>query len=88
MTENEEHALTVFLQSLAVSIWNFFEGLPLEDKQRADFLRVFDGYLGETLAQAESEGLNVSEGVRNLRGALDKALNQMQLLKTDDGSMH
>ena len=79
-----DHAIAVFLQALAVTIWNVDDAKP-EERSRENFVRVFDGYLGETVKIAEKDGYDVRANVRFLRNALEKALDQMALLKAPTG---
>ncbi|MCY4511525.1 MAG: hypothetical protein OXG35_31860 [Acidobacteria bacterium] len=75
-----DHAIVVFLQALAVTIWNMTDLKP-EDRHRESFIRGFDGYLGEILAMAEKDGLDVRTKVNFLRNGLQTALDQMALVK-------
>lgn len=79
-----DHAIVVFIQALAITIWNF-EDLRPEDRQRENFIRGFDGYLGELVKAAEEEGFDVRKNVKFLDETLKRALDQMKLLKTPAG---
>ena len=70
-------AIVTFLQALGVAVWNF-DDLPLEDRNRDSFIRVFDGYLGEITNTAVLEGQDVRAAVANLRAALERVLEQMR----------
>ena len=75
-----DHAIAVFLQALATTIWNI-DNLTPEDRHRENFVRGFDGYLGEVTALAEKDGLDVRKNVGFLRSVLQRTLDQMALLK-------
>ena len=64
MTKNTlgDHAIAVFLQALATTIWNI-DNLTPDDRHRGSFVRVFDGYLDEVMALAEKDGLDVRKNV-------------------------
>ena len=79
-----DHAIVVFLQALAATMWNI-EDLKPEERNRENVIRAFDGYLKETLKLAESEGLEVRENVEFLHKGLKHALDQMKLLKAPTG---
>ena len=76
-----DEALVTFFQALAVTIWNF-DDVPPEQRNRENFLRALDGYLGVVVEQAESEGSDIRGTVDLVRALLDKGLDQMRLLKT------
>ena len=70
MTKNTlgDHAIVVFFQALAMTIWNIDELKPKE-RNRDNFIRIFDGYLGEIVNMAEKQdGLDVRKNVQFLRG--------------------
>ena len=80
-----DHAIVVFLQALAVTIWNI-EDLRPEERNRENLIRVFDGYLKETVTIAErDDGLEVRENVEFLHDVLKQALDQVKLLKAPTG---
>lgn len=84
MTEDKlaDHSVAVFLQALGITIWNI-EDLKPEDRNRENFIRGFDGYLGEIAKHAEEiDGLEVQQNVKFLRDALQQVLDQMKLAKT------
>ena len=80
-----DHAIVVFLQALAVTIWNI-EDLRPEERNRENLIRVFDGYLKETVTIAErDDGLEVRENVEFLHDVLKQSLDQVKLLKAPTG---
>lgn len=76
-----DEALVTFFQALAVTIWNF-DDVPPEQRNRENFLRALDGYLGVVVDEAESEGSDIRETVELVRALLERGLNQVRLLKT------
>ena len=87
MTKNtlEDHAIVAFLQALAVTISNFEELKPAV-RNRENFIRGFDGYLGEFVKMAEKEDeLDIREKVQFLRDVLQRALDLTSLAKTPIG---
>ena len=76
-----DEALVTFFQALAVTIWNF-DDVPPEQRNRENFLRALDGYLGVLVDEAESEGSDIRETVELVRALLERGLNQVRLLKT------
>ena len=88
MTKNTlaDHAIVVFVQALAVTIWNFFDESKPEERNRDNFIRVFDGYLGEIVRMAEEkDSLEVRKNVKFLRAGLKQALDQVKLAKAPTG---
>lgn len=77
----EQRALATFLQALALTISNF-DDLPPEGRSSANFIRGFDGYLGEMVKAAEAEGDDVRENVDVLRSLLEKVFKQLERLTT------
>ena len=82
-TKGQEKALVAFLQGISACIWNFFE-LPLEQRNRENFVRGMDGYLEKISEEWERRGEPVRENVFALRESIHKGLDQMALLKDQD----
>ena len=70
-------AIVTFLQAFAVAV-SKFDNVPLDDRNSATFMRLFDGYLGEIVQMAEAEGQDVRKNVDFLRKGLEQALEQTQ----------
>ena len=88
MKEEEAEALVLFLQALAISIWEIFDVELQGDRRMKEFLLVLDDRLEGLLPQAEGSSQNVSEGTRKMREVLDSALRDVPLLKAKPKTEH
>ena len=82
-----DEAIVTFLQALAITAWRLDDVSPVE-RNRANFIRVFDGYLNDLVKQGERDGSkDIRKNVNYLRDALEKALQSMSLIDAG-GSKH
>ena len=79
MTEDEQQSIAAFLQSLAVSLSNFFDQGPLEERTLENFRIVLRGYLGEFLSHPPPHSPAVQYGARQLLELLEREIERMPL---------
>ena len=89
MTYDEENALSAFLQALALSIANFLDQVPPEDRTSKNFLLALDGNLGEILSDSTASNPTVQAGSRELQAVLLREIERMPLARLmEDDSRH
>ena len=78
MPTDTEHAMAVFLQALAVTVWKFFgPDNPLDQRTRENFRLVLNGYL-EACRDHPDTPPSCHEAVRALQAGLEHALLQVE----------
>ena len=87
MTEDEGNALSAFLQALAVSLSNFLDQVPPEDRTMENFRHGFDGYLEAILSDPSASTPNVQESAQLLQQLLYREIDRMPLHRIQDDSI-
>ena len=80
MNEAEEHALSVFLQGLAIAVVNLLDQAPPEDRTVEHFQQALSGYLGVLLAQPDTDTALVLPDVEELRRVLYREIERVRAL--------